>query len=171
MRRKIKSKHSIVPDEKYHSELLSRFINVVMQEGKKSTARTVVYNALDEIKKRMSTDSTHASGEKKGDEKKLDPLAIFETAIANVSPTVEVRSRRVGGANYQVPKEVRPERRRSLAFRWLVSAARAGKGKPMHMKLADELIAASKNEGSAVKKREDVHRMAESNRAFAHLAW
>jgi len=156
MRRKIKSKHIITPDAKYDSELLSRFINVVMQDGKKSTAREVVYNALDEIKKR---------------DESADPMVVFETAISNVAPTVEVRSRRVGGANYQVPKEVRPERRRSLAFRWLVSAARSGKGKPMHEKLADELIAASKNEGSAIKKREDVHKMAESNRAFAHLAW
>jgi len=156
MRRKIKSKHIVTPDAKHDSELLARFINVVMHDGKKSTAREVVYRALDEIKKR---------------DESADPMAVFETAISNVSPTVEVRSRRVGGANYQVPKEVRPERRRSLAFRWLVAAARSGKGKPMHEKLADELIAAAKNEGVAIKKREDVHRMAEANRAFAHLAW
>lgn len=156
MRRKIKTKIKIQPDQKYQSELLARFINVVMLDGKKSTAREIVYNALDEIKKR---------------DEALDPMVVFETAITNVAPTVEVRSRRVGGANYQVPKEVRPERRRSLAFRWIVAAARGGKGKPMHEKIADELIAASKNEGSAIKKREDVHRMAEANRAFAHLAW
>ena len=156
MRRKIKNKNPVRPDTKYNSELLSKFINTVMWDGKKSVAREVVYNALDEIKKR---------------DESLDPIAVFETAITNVSPNVEVRSRRVGGANYQVPREVRPERRRSLALRWIIGAARGGKGKPMHMKLADELIAASKNEGSAVKKRDDVHRMAESNRAFAHLAW
>jgi len=156
MRRKIKNKHTVQPDEKYNSELLARFTNVVMWDGKKSVARKVVYDALDEIKKR---------------DEAADPIAVFETAITNVSPTIEVRSRRVGGANYQVPKEVRPERRRSLAFRWIVAAARSGKGRPMAVKLADELIAASKNEGSAIKKREDVHRMAEANRAFAHLAW
>ena len=156
MRRKIKNKNIVTPDTKYQSELIARFINVIMWDGKKTTARTIVYNALAEIQKR---------------DEKADPLAVFETAITNVSPSVEVRSRRVGGANYQVPKEVRTERRRSLAFRWIVAAARHGKGKPMHVKLADELIAASKNEGSAIKKREDVHRMAESNRAFAHLAW
>lgn len=155
MRRKVKNKHTVLPDEKYDSELLARFTNVVMWDGKKSVARGIVYGALDEIKKRLP---------------ELDPLAVFETAITNVSPTVEVRSHRVGGANYQVPKEVRPERRRSLAFRWIVAAARSGKGKPMAQKLADEVIAASKNEGSAIKKKEDVHRMAEANRAFAHLA-
>ncbi|MFA5876795.1 MAG: 30S ribosomal protein S7 [Candidatus Paceibacterota bacterium] len=156
MRRRLKKQNIINPDSKYDSEFLARFINTVMWDGKKSVAQTIVYDALDEIKKRDET---------------LDPIVVFDTAISNVSPTIEVRSRRVGGANYQVPREVRPERRRSLAFRWIVSAARAKKGKPMALKLADELMAASKNEGSAVKKREDVHRMAESNRAFAHLAW
>ncbi|TSD05652.1 MAG: small subunit ribosomal protein S7 [Parcubacteria group bacterium Greene0714_7] len=156
MRRRLKKQNIINPDSKYDSEFLARFINTVMWDGKKSVAQTIVYDALDEIKKRDDT---------------LDPIVVFDTAISNVSPTIEVRSRRVGGANYQVPREVRPERRRSLAFRWIVSAARAKKGKPMALKLADELMAASKNEGSAVKKREDVHRMAESNRAFAHLAW
>ena len=156
MRRKLKHVHVVAPEAKYNSELLSRFINAVMWDGKKSVARTVVYAALDEIKKRDPA---------------ADPLVVFETAITNVSPTVEVRSRRVGGANYQVPREVRAERRRSLALRWIIGAARAGKGKPMAVKLANELIAASKNEGTAIKKKEDVHRMAESNRAFAHLAW
>jgi len=156
MRRRLKKQNVINPDSKYDSEFLARFINTVMWDGKKSVAQTLVYDALDEIKKRDET---------------LDPIVVFDTAISNVSPTIEVRSRRVGGANYQVPREVRPERRRSLAFRWIVSAARAKKGKPMALKLADELMAASKNEGSAIKKREDVHRMAESNRAFAHLAW
>ncbi|PIR85150.1 30S ribosomal protein S7 [Candidatus Kaiserbacteria bacterium CG10_big_fil_rev_8_21_14_0_10_45_20] len=156
MRRPIKSKHDILPDEKYDSELLSRFINAIMLDGKKSTARTVVYDALDEIKNRDNT---------------ADPIAVFEMAIQNISPSVEVRSRRVGGANYQVPREVRAERRRSLSFRWIIAAARGAKGKAMSKKLADELVLASKNEGSAIKKKEDVHRMAESNRAFAHLAW
>ncbi len=156
MRRKVKQKTTVQPDTKYNSELLSRFINTVMWDGKKTIARDIVYKALDEIKKR---------------DEAQDPMVVFETAITNVSPTVEVRSRRVGGANYQVPREVRPERRRSLALRWIIGAARNGKGRPMHVKLADEIIAAAKNEGTAVKKREDVHRMAESNRAFAHLAW
>jgi len=156
MRRRLKKQNVITPDSKYDSEFLARFINTVMWDGKKSIAEEIVYGALDEIKKRDDA---------------LDPMVVFDTAISNVSPTIEVRSRRVGGANYQVPREVRPERRRSLAFRWIISAARAKKGKPMALKLADELMAAAKNEGSAVKKREDVHRMAESNRAFAHLAW
>ena len=156
MRRKLKKVRTVPAETKYNSELLSRFINVVMWDGKKSTARTVVYDALDEIKKRDPSQ---------------EPLVVFETAITNVSPTVEVRSRRVGGANYQVPREVRTERRRSLALRWIIGAARNGKGKPMAIKLANEIIAASKNEGTAIKKKEDVHRMAESNRAFAHLAW
>ncbi len=156
MRRRLKKQNVINPDSKYESEFLARFINTIMWDGKKSIAQTIVYDALDEIKKRDDA---------------LDPMVVFDTAISNVSPTIEVRSRRVGGANYQVPREVRPERRRSLAFRWIIAAARAKKGKPMALKLADELMAAAKNEGSAVKKREDVHRMAESNRAFAHLAW
>ena len=156
MRRPIKNKHTVSPEERFNSELLARFINALMLSGKKSLARTTVYAALDEIKNRDNA---------------ADPLAVFELAIQNVSPTVETRSKRVGGANYQVPVEVRPERRRALAFRWILSAARGVKGKPMHVKLADELVAASKNEGSAVKKRDDVHRMAEANRAFAHLAW
>lgn len=156
MRRKIQNKLPVAPDTKYNSELIARFINAIMWDGKKSVARSVVYGAFEEIKKR---------------DENADPIAVFETAVSNVSPTVEVRSRRVGGANYQVPKEVRPERRRSLAFRWIIAAARAGKGRPMAQKLADELLAASKGEGSAIKKRDDVHRMAEANRAFAHLAW
>lgn len=156
MRRPIKKVNRITPDERYDSELLSRFINALMWDGKKSTARTIVYNALDEIKERDGS---------------ADPLAVFEMAIQNISPSVETRSRRVGGANYQIPVEVRPDRRRALAFRWLLKVARNTKGKPMYKKLADELIAASKNEGDAVKKREDVHKQAEANRAFAHLAW
>lgn len=156
MRRPIKNKHTTPPDEKYNSELLEKFINTVMLNGKKTVARKAVYAALDEIKNREGA---------------ADPLAVFEMAVQNVSPSIEVRSRRVGGANYQVPREVRAERRRALAFRWIIAAARSGKGKPMYHKLADELILASKNEGAAFKKKEDVHRMAEANRAFAHLAW
>lgn len=156
MRRPIKTKHAISPDDRYDSELLARFTNTLMWSGKKSLARTLVYDALDEIKKRDNA---------------ADPLAVFELAIQNVSPSIETRSRRVGGANYQVPVEVRPDRRRALAFRWILKAARGAKGKPMYRKLADELVAASKNEGAAIKKKEDVHKMAEANRAFAHLAW
>lgn len=156
MRRPIKNKHTVTPDERYDSETVARFINALMLDGKKTTARAIVYDAFDEIKKRDASS---------------DPLAVFEAAIQNISPTLEVRSRRVGGANYQVPKEVRPERRRALAFRWILAATRGTKGKPMYEKLADELMAASKEEGSAIKKREDVHKQAEANRAFAHLAW
>lgn len=156
MRRPLKKKNIVLPESKYESELLARFTNAIMWDGKKSIARNLVYGALDEIKKR---------------DESVDPMVVFETAITNVSPTIEVRSRRVGGANYQVPREVRAERRRSLAFRWIIAAARSKKGKPMAEKLADELMSAAKGEGAAIKKREDVHRMAESNRAFAHLAW
>lgn len=153
MRRKVKNRMHPAPDLVHNSVKVGKLINYIMKEGKKSTARTVVYDAFDIIKK-------HG-----------DPLEVLELALKNVGPTVEVRSRRVGGANYQVPREVRPERRLALSYRWLIDAARAKKGKPMSQKLADEIIAASKNEGSAVKKREDTHKMAESNRAFAHFAW
>lgn len=156
MRRPIKKRDEVPAEPRFGSQLLAQFINSVMKDGKKSTARTVVYNALDEIKNRDGA---------------ADPLAVFEMAVTNIAPTVEVRSRRVGGANYQVPREVSASRRRALAFRWIIAAARSGKGKPMHVKLADELVAASKNEGSAIKKKEDVQRMADANRAFAHLAW
>ncbi|MBA3788978.1 30S ribosomal protein S7 [Patescibacteria group bacterium] len=154
MRRPLKKKPARRPDLIYQSEAISRFINTVMWDGKKDTARQVVYDALDIIKK--------------GD---VDPLETFETAIRNVAPLMEVRSRRVGGANYQVPREVPQQRRVSLAYRWLINAARARKGKPMAEKLADEILLAVKNEGSAIKKKEDMHRMAESNKAFAHFAW
>lgn len=127
-----------------------------MWDGKKSTARQVIYDAFEIMEK----------------EKKIkNPLELFEQALENLSPVMEVRSRRVGGANYQVPREVRPERRRTLAIRWLLLVARSAKGKPMARILADELIAASKKEGAAYKKKEDTHRMAESNKAFAHFAW
>ncbi|MEK7063670.1 MAG: 30S ribosomal protein S7 [Patescibacteria group bacterium] len=156
MRRKVKNTHTVAADVKYQSETVARFINAIMWEGKKSVARSIVYGAFDVIKKK---------------DEAVDPLVVFETALTNVSPTVEVRSRRVGGANYQVPTEVRPARRRLLAFKWIIDAARSGKGKAMEEKLASVLMEAAKGEGPAIKKRDDVHRMAESNRAFAHLAW
>lgn len=142
------------PDIVHGRVELGRFINYVMKDGKKSTAENLVYNALEKVK--VIT--------------KQDPIAVFEKALENASPLLEVASRRVGGANYQVPREVRPERRFILAVRWIIGAARAKKGKPMADKLAEELIAASKNEGAAIKKKQDTHRMAEANRAFAHFA-
>ncbi len=154
MRHPLKKQRTWKPDIVYESETLTRFINAVMLDGKKETARKVVYGALNRIKK---------------DE--LDPLETFETAIRNVSPLLEVRSRRVGGANYQVPREVPQKRRLTLAFRWLINSARGKKGKPMAEKLADEILLASKGEGEAVKKKEDMHRMADANKAFAHFAW
>jgi small subunit ribosomal protein S7 len=154
MRRPIKNKHPRRPDAIYKSEAISRFINTVMLDGKKDTARKVVYDALDIIK---ATD--------------VDALETFETAIRNVAPLMEVRSRRVGGANYQVPREVPQQRRVSLAYRWLINAARAKKGKPMAEKLANEIMMAVKNEGEAIKKKDEMHRMAEANKAFAHFAW
>ena len=156
MRRKIKAKKLQASDPVYGSELVEKFTNHLMYDGKKATARRVVYGALAEIKVKT-----------KGE----DPLKVVETAIKNISPVVEVRSRRVGGATYQVPREVRHSRRLTLAFRWLLLASRVKKGKPMAQKLAEELLAASRNEGAAVKKREDTHKMAEANRAFAHFAW
>lgn len=154
MRRPLKNKHPRRPDSEYNSEAISRFINTVMWDGKKDIARKVVYDALEIIKK----------GEK-------DPIETFETAIRNVSPLMEVRSRRVGGANYQVPREVPQQRRISLAYRWLINAARAQKGKPMAQKLADQILQAANNEGTAIKKKDDMHRMADANKAFAHFAW
>jgi len=156
MRRKIKTKKEIKPDFIYDSILVEKFINYIMKEGKKSTARKIIYSTLDEIRKKAKTEK---------------PVEILETAIKNASPFLEVRSRRVGGANYQIPREVRPKRRITLACRWILEAARAKKGVPMFRKLADEFIAASKNEGAAIKKRENVHKMAEGNKAFAHFAW
>jgi small subunit ribosomal protein S7 len=156
MRRPIKNKPVRRPDLKYQSEAISRFINTVMLDGKKDTARAVVYDAMDILAK---------------SEGNPDPLETFETAIRNVAPLMEVRSRRVGGANYQVPREVPQQRRVSLAYRWLINAARARKGKPMAQKLADEILLAVKNEGTAIKKKDDMHRMADANKAFAHFAW
>jgi small subunit ribosomal protein S7 len=155
MRRKLKTKPKIAPDSQYDSEKVAKFINYTMQAGKKVTARKVVYGAFDKVK----------------EETKQEPLEVFEAALKNTGPMMEVRSRRVGGANYQVPREVRPERRQFLSMMWIVDAARAKKGKPMHEKLAEELILAAKGEGEAVKKRETMHKMAEANKAFAHFAW
>jgi small subunit ribosomal protein S7 len=140
------------PDYRYHSPLVSKFINSIMDQGKKSTAEQIVYGALEIIKK------------KNGD----PTLNTFKQAVENVKPSLEVKSRRVGGANYQVPIEVRPERKLSLAFRWIREAARARKGLSMQERLAAELLEASANQGAAVKKREDTHKMAEANKAFAH---
>lgn len=156
MRRKVKNRNIVKPDLKYNNERVAKFINYVMESGKKNTARRAVYKALDLIKELEKTE---------------DSIIVFEEALRNAGPTVEVRSRRVGGANYQVPREVRPERRLQLAMRWMVEASRGKKGKPIHEKLADEIILASKNEGEAIKKKENVHKMAEANKAFAHFAW
>jgi small subunit ribosomal protein S7 len=155
MRRKLKTKPKLAPDSQYDSEKVAKFINYTMLEGKKVTARKVVYGAFDFIK-----EST-----------KQEPLEVFETALKNTGPLMEVRSRRVGGANYQVPREVRPERRQFLSMKWIIDAARNKKGKPMHEKLAEEIILAAKNEGEAIKKRDTMHKMAEANKAFAHFAW
>ena len=156
MRRKINTKRELIPDRVYESDKVAKLINYVMESGKKQTARAVVYRCFDDIKEKTKTEN---------------PLELFENALKNTAPNVEVRSRRVGGANYQVPVEVRPERRQALSMKWIIDAARSKKGTEMHKKLADEIIAASKNEGEAVKKRENVHKMAESNKAFAHFAW
>ncbi len=156
MRRKLNIKRELKPDAVYSSVKLSKFMNYVMEEGKKNVARKIVYGCMDEIKEKAKVES---------------PLEVFEAALKNTAPLMEVRSRRVGGANYQVPREVRPERKQALSMKWIIEAARSKKGKPMHEKLAEEIIAASKNEGEAVKKRENVHKMAESNKAFAHFAW
>lgn len=156
MRRKIKNKKELAPDPLYNSAKVTKLINYCMEDGKKEAARKIVFGALAIIKEKQKVEN---------------PLEVFDNALKNITPLMEVRSRRVGGANYQVPVEVRPERRTALAFRWLIGAARGKKGKPMHIKLADELILASKNEGDAVKKRENVHKMAEANKAFAHFAW
>jgi len=156
MRRKLKAKPKIEPDYTYDSEKVTKFINYTMDSGKKATARKVVYASFDVIKEVT---------------KNPNPLEVFESALKNTGPTMEVRSRRVGGANYQIPREVRPERRQFLSMKWIIEAARNKKGKPMAEKLADEIIAASKNEGEAVRKRENTHKMAEANKAFAHFAW
>jgi len=151
-RRRVAAKREILPDPKFGNLILAKFMNHVMESGKKSTAERIVYGALETIKERS----------------KKDPLAVFEAALENTAPMVEVKSRRVGGATYQVPVEVRASRRHALAMRWLVEYARARGEKSMPQRLAGELMDAAENKGAAVKKREDVHRMAEANKAFAH---
>jgi small subunit ribosomal protein S7 len=156
MRRKQKTKAPLPTDALYNSQKVTKLINYIMEAGKKNAARKIVYDSLIYIKEKAKVE---------------DPIELFETAIRNIGPNMEVRSRRVGGANYQVPTEVRPERKLALSMRWIIEAARTKKGQPMHVKLGDELIAASKNEGEAFKKRENTHKMAEANKAFAHFAW
>ena len=154
-RRRRPEKREILPDPKFGDQVLSKFMNNLMYDGKKSVAESIVYGALETVESRA----------------KADPIALFHDALANVAPAVEVRSRRVGGATYQVPVEVRPERAQALAIRWLISAARARSEKTMSGRLSGELMDASQNRGNAVKKREDTHRMAEANRAFSHYRW
>jgi small subunit ribosomal protein S7 len=156
MRRPIKKRPVVSPDIIHGSVEVERLINYIMLRGQKETARKIVYSAFEIIK------NDKAGG---------DPLEIFNTAVRNAGPLMEVRSRRVGGANYQVPREVRPERRLAMALRWIIAASRKQKGAPMHKALAKELMLAAKEEGEAVKKKEDTHKMAEANRAFAHFAW
>lgn len=155
MRRRRAEPRQIAPDPKYNDVLVAKLINKVMKDGKKNIARKIVYNAFEIIRQRTGQ----------------EPLEVFRKAVENVKPILEVRPRRVGGATYQVPIEVRPERSISLALRWIVQYARERKGKPMMVRLAEELMAAARNEGMAVKKREDTHKMAEANKAFAHFRW
>lgn len=154
MRGKQAPVRDITPDYKYGNVLVSKLMNYVMEDGKKTVAQTIVYDALEQMEAKM----------------KKPAMEVFETALKNIIPAVEVRSRRVGGANYQIPVPVRGGRRHALAYRWILEAARAKKGKPMAMRLAQEFIDAANNEGAAVKKRADVQRMADANRAFAHFA-
>ena len=154
-RRREVPKREILPDPKFGSTQITKFVNMIMQSGKKATAESIMYNALDTI----------------GERSKGDSLEVLDQALENVSPMVEVKSRRVGGATYQVPVEVRADRRVTLAMRWIIDAARRRGEKSMKLKLAGELMDASENRGSAVKKREDTHRMAEANKAFAHFRW
>ncbi len=156
MRRPVKNRNIRQPDLKYSSLEISTLVNYVMLSGKKTVAEAVVYDAMDHIKNILKVE---------------DPMETYKAALRNAGPLMEIRSRRVGGANYQVPREVRPERRTFLALRWIIDAARSKKGAPMAKKLADEIIAASKGEGEAIKKRENVHKMADANKAFAHFAW
>ena len=154
-RRRVVGQRKILPDPKFHNELLAKFINILMVDGKKSTAEKIVYGALDILAVKSEKDQ----------------LELFEEALENIRPQVEVKSRRVGGSTYQVPVEVRPVRRNALAMRWLVDASRKRGEKSMAQRLANEMLDASDSKGSAVKKREDVHRMADANKAFAHYRW
>jgi small subunit ribosomal protein S7 len=154
-RRHSADKREILPDPKFNNVVVTKFMNSIMYAGKKSVAENIVYGALDEIEKKT----------------KQNPLSVFQQALDNVMPTIEVRSRRVGGATYQVPVEVRSSRRQALGIRWIISAARERNEKTMTERLSAELLDASNNRGNAVKKREDTHRMAEANRAFSHYRW
>ncbi|HHO67808.1 MAG TPA: 30S ribosomal protein S7 [Gammaproteobacteria bacterium] len=154
-RRRVAAKREILPDPKFGNEMLAKFINMVMKSGKKSVAERIVYGALDQLQQRGAS----------------DPVETLDKALDNVRPMVEVKSRRVGGATYQVPVEVRQTRRTTLAMRWVIDAARARSEKSMAQRLAGEVMDASENRGSAVKKKEDTHRMAEANKAFAHYRW
>ena len=154
-RRHSAEKREIIPDPKFHDVVVTKFMNSVMYEGKKSTAERIVYGAFDIIEAKM----------------KSDPLAVFKSALENVAPAIEVRSRRVGGATYQVPVEVRSERAQALAFRWIIDMARKRSENTMTERLGGELLDASNSRGAAVKKREDTHRMADANRAFSHYRW
>ena len=155
-RRRRAEKRDVLPDPKFGDLVVTKFMNYVMYEGKKAVAETIVYGAFDILQAKR---------------RDMEPLAVFHTALDNVSPAIEVRSRRVGGATYQVPVEVRMERRQALALRWLITAARARNDKTMVDRLSAELMDAANNRGNAVKKREDTHRMAEANRAFSHYRW
>ncbi|HEY5828823.1 MAG: 30S ribosomal protein S7 [Hyphomicrobiaceae bacterium] len=154
-RRHKAEKREVNPDPKFNDLVVSKFMNSIMREGKKSVAENIVYGALDRMQSRA----------------KSDPIQLFHSALENVMPAVEVRSRRVGGATYQVPVEVRPERRQALAIRWLITAARSRNENTMEERLSGELLDAANNRGTAVKKREDTHKMAEANRAFSHYRW
>ncbi len=156
MRRKVTNRNIAKPDHVFNSDKVGKFINYIMERGQKQTARKIVYDAFEDIKEKAKVE---------------DVMEVFDTALKNTGPLTEVRSRRVGGANYQIPREVRPERRAYLSMKWIIDAARAKKGKPMYARLSEEILLASKNEGEAVKKRENTHKMAESNKAFAHFAW
>ncbi len=150
------SKDQLRPDPRFGSKLASKFINCLMHDGKKSVAQRVFYDAMELVERRVQGET---------------PIDVFTRAVDNVKPMIEVRSKRVGGATYQVPMQVRRERQQTLAIRWLLMAAREKKGRPMHIKLADELLAAFNREGAAISRRENVHRMADANKAFAHFAW
>lgn len=156
MRRRRAVKIEAVPDPRYNNKLVSKMINLIMRDGQKATAEKIVYDAFDVLKEQSGAE---------------DVVTVFHKSVDNVRPHVELKARRVGGATYQIPIEVRHERSLSLALRWLRNAARSKKGKPMANRLADELLSAFKGEGAAVKKREEIHRMAEANRAFAHYRW
>ncbi len=170
-RRREVPKREILPDPKHHSELLAKFINVLMISGKKSIAETVVYGALDVMEERLRKTKKADEDDDSGRSGAVSVLRSFESALDNIRPSVEVRSRRVGGATYQVPVEVRVSRREALAMRWLIQFARKRSGRTMSEKLANELIEASHNRGGAIRKKEDVHRMAEANKAFSHYRW